>query len=251
MYKIKEVAKLAGITTRTLRYYDEINLLKPKQMNASGYRVYDDHSIDRLQQIILYKKLGFELDKIKDIIDKKDLDIINIMHKQVMDLELKKQQLDDIIHTIKQSIKYRKGEINMSNQEKFKGLKENDIKFNEERYGREIRNKYGDKQIDESNDKYMGLSKENYEFSQNLGEEILVNLKEALAENNPKSELAQHICRLHQDWIKFYWPTYDEKSHLALVEMYLEDERFKSYYDVVGEGATKLLVEAMRIYLKD
>ncbi len=251
MYKINEVAKLAGITTRTLRYYDEIGLLKPKEMNASGYRVYDDHSIDQLQQIILYKKLGFELDKIKDIIDKNDLDIIDMMHKHVKELELKKKQLDDIIHTIKETIKYRKGEINMSNQDKFKGLKEKDIKANEEKYGEEIRSKYGDQKINESNEKYMGLSKENYEFAQNLGEEILVTLKEALEENNPNSELAQHICRLHQDWIKFYWPTYDEKSHLALVEMYLEDERFTAYYDVVGKGATKLLVEAMRIYLKD
>ena len=66
-YSIKSLAKLAGISTRTLRYYDEIGLLKPLRINSSGYRIYGDKEVDILQQILFYKALELPLEKIKEI----------------------------------------------------------------------------------------------------------------------------------------------------------------------------------------
>lgn len=66
-YTIQKLARLAGISTRTLRYYDEIDLLKPARINSSGYRLYGQKEVDRLQQIMFYRELGFPLETIKEI----------------------------------------------------------------------------------------------------------------------------------------------------------------------------------------
>jgi len=66
-YTIKKMAELSGISSRTLRYYDEIGLLKPARINSSGYRIYTEKEIDKLQQILFYRQLGVSLKKIKNI----------------------------------------------------------------------------------------------------------------------------------------------------------------------------------------
>ena len=68
-YSINELSKIAKISTRTLRYYHEINLLEPKRINSSGYRIYGEYEIDKLQQILFYKSMGFKLEDIKNIIN--------------------------------------------------------------------------------------------------------------------------------------------------------------------------------------
>lgn len=78
-YTVKSLAKLAGISSRTLRYYDEINLLKPCRVNSSGYRIYGEEEVDTLQQIMFYKEMGLPLEKIKEIISNKDFNQKNAL----------------------------------------------------------------------------------------------------------------------------------------------------------------------------
>lgn len=68
-YTVQKLAKLAGVSTRTLRYYDEIDILKPARMNSSGYRIYGQTEVDRLQQILFYRELGVSLENIKMIMN--------------------------------------------------------------------------------------------------------------------------------------------------------------------------------------
>ncbi|MFR4998622.1 MAG: MerR family transcriptional regulator, partial [Clostridium paraputrificum] len=90
-YTVKSLAKLAGISSRTLRYYDEINLLKPCRVKSSGYRIYGEEEVDTLQQIMFYKEMGLPLEKIKEIISNKDFNQKNalIAHRN----KLKEEQL--------------------------------------------------------------------------------------------------------------------------------------------------------------
>lgn len=250
MYLIKEVSIMAGISTRTLRYYDQIGLLQPSELTTSGYRLYQVGDIDKLQQILLYKKLGFSLDKIKDFLNHPDHDDINALVEQMDLLKKEQSQLNQLIQNIQETIEYKKGLRTMKNEDKFNGLKEQMIQDNESKYGEEIRRKYGDKTVNESNEMMMGLSKENFEIVEDLTKQILDGLKEGLKEKNPHSEVMQEVCKLHQKWIQFFWKKYDKQAHLNLVEGYLEDERFIAYYDQVGEGATKLLVLAMQEFMK-
>lgn len=78
-YTVKQLAKIAGVSPRTLRYYDEIGLLKPARINSSGYRIYEKEQVDLLQQILFYRELGVSLDKIKDIIYSPDFNEIEAL----------------------------------------------------------------------------------------------------------------------------------------------------------------------------
>ena len=73
-YTILKLAKMAGVSTRTLRYYDEVGILQPARINSSGYRIYGSKEVDRLQQILFYRELDFSIDKIKEILDSTDFD---------------------------------------------------------------------------------------------------------------------------------------------------------------------------------
>ena len=201
-YSIHELSKIAKVSTRTLRYYHEINLLYPKRTNSSGYRIYGEKEIDLL------------------------------------------------IENVEKTISYKKGEINMSDKEKFEAFKKHLINKNEESYGKEIRDKYGDDQINKSNEKMLGLSKEEYAKFEELGDKIIETLKEAMEENNPAGQKAQEACELHKKWLEYSWNFYSKEAHKNLGEMYVLDERFKKYYGNNQEGMAEFFRGALNIYTK-
>lgn len=249
-YSIKEMAKMAGISTRTLRYYDEIKLLKPAKVSISGYRIYTSREVNILQQILLYKELGFELGEIKRIIYTPNFNYQDALKTHLKNLLDKRNKLGRLIINVKNSLNALEGGLTMKDEEKFIGLKEELISENETLYGKEIRHNYGDKVVDEANMKLLKMSKEDYETSQKLASEILLGLKIALETNDPKSDEAQKVALLHQKWLKYYWPNYSKEAHLNLVDMYVSDERFSSYYDKAGKGATILLKDAVNYFLQ-
>ena len=97
MKTISQVAELTGISTRTLQYYDEIGLLKPSELTPSGYRLYGDQALQRLQQILFFKELDFKLKDIRDILQQPDFDTIEAFRRQKNLLVLKRERLDRLI----------------------------------------------------------------------------------------------------------------------------------------------------------
>ena len=138
----------------------------------------------------------------------------------------------------------------MSDTEKFEGFKQKMINDNENEYGKEIREKYGDEIIDASYAKVKGMSQKQWEEAQKLSEQILVTLKEAFEQGDPASELAQKACDLHRQWLCMFWKegTYSKEAHKALAEGYVADERFTAYYDKIAPGCTKFLRDAIAVY---
>ena len=114
MKSISQVAKLTGVSIRTLQYYDEIGLLKPSELTAAGYRMYDDNTLQILQQILFFKELGFPLKKIKEILEKPDFDRIAAFKKQKELFLLKRDRLDRLIQLLE---RLEKGEQCMSFKE--------------------------------------------------------------------------------------------------------------------------------------
>lgn len=114
MQTISQVAQLTGISTRTLQYYDEIGLLKPGGFTPSGYRLYDDDSLQKLQQILFFKELGFKLNEIKEILQKPDFDKIAAFRKQKELLLLKRNRTERLIQLLS---RLEKGEECMSFKE--------------------------------------------------------------------------------------------------------------------------------------
>ncbi len=248
-YSINRLAQLAGVSTRTLRYYDEIGLLTPGGKTPSGYRVYSQKEVDILHQIMFYKQSGMQLEDIKRIITSPDFDPLTAMQQHLEKLVLKKEKLEELIENADKTIRMLKGEQKMSNKEKFDAFKQNMVKENEEKYGREIREKYGDEKVDATNQKILGMTEEEYTTVEELNAALNETLKAAVAEGNPASETAQKACRLHKKWLSFYWNFYTKEAHLGLCLMYTQDERFKSYYENIAPDCAEFLYEAMKIYL--
>lgn len=114
MKTISQVASLTGISTRTLQYYDEIDLLKPSELTPSGYRLYNDEALEKLQQILFYKELNFKLNEIKEILQKPEYDKIEAFKKQKKLLSLKRSRIDKLIALLE---RLEKGESCMSFKE--------------------------------------------------------------------------------------------------------------------------------------
>ncbi|BCB02629.1 MerR family transcriptional regulator [Bacillus sp. KH172YL63] len=247
-YTVKKLGEIAGVSTRTLRYYDEIELLKPARVNSSGYRLYGKKEVDRLQQILFYKEMGVGLDDIKAILDDPAFDADKALQEHRQTLLDRRAQLDLLIENVDKTIRAKGGEISMSDKEKFEGFKQNMIDENERKYGKEAREKYGDKAVDESNAKVMNMSQEDYEKVKKLEAEIKRTLEEAFQTGDPGSESAQKAAALHKEWITFYWGHYSKEAHAGLAQMYVDDERFKSYYDREQDGMAAFLRDAIHIY---
>lgn len=249
-YTVKQLADLAGVSGRTLRYYDQIDLLKPAWTNEAGYRIYGSKEVDRLQQILFFRELGVDLGTIKEILESPHFQEEQALREHREQLLQKREQLDLLIQNVEQTLVALEGGRPMTDQEKFIGFKETLIKENEEKYGKEIREKYGDKTVDASNAKLMGLTQEQYAEMQKLAEEIVESLAKAVGKEDPSGEEGQRVAELHRKWLSFTWKDYSKEAHAGLAEMYLADERFTAYYDQYKEGAAQFLRDAIVAYTK-
>ncbi|WP_374971906.1 TipAS antibiotic-recognition domain-containing protein [Blautia producta] len=138
----------------------------------------------------------------------------------------------------------------MSDKEKFEGFKRDLIKENEEKYGREVREAYGEDAVEASNRRLAGMSQEDWTKQEELSREILDTLKAAMEIGDPAGELAQKACGLHRQWLCMFWGdgAYTREAHRGMGEMYVADQRFKAYYDKVQDGAAEFFCDALNIY---
>jgi DNA-binding transcriptional MerR regulator len=247
-YTVQKLGKLAGVSTRTLRYYDEIGILKPARINSSGYRIYGEKEVDRLQQILFYRELGVSLESIKEIVTLPSFDGTTALREHREKLLEKRNQLDALIANVDKTIALTGGGIKMSDKEKFEGFKKNMVEDNEKKYGKEIREKYGRDTIEKSNAKMMNMTQEQYDEVTKLAEQVMTTLAEAFENGDPASEIAQKAADLHKKWLAYYWSEYSKEAHAGLAQMYVDDERFTAYYDKEEPGTAAFLRDAVFIY---
>lgn len=249
-YTVQKLSRLAGVSKRTLRYYDQIGLLQPARVNSSGYRIYGSTEVDMLQQILFYRELGFSLEKIKEVVTDPKFNKIMALKEHRDKLLEKRAQLDNLIDNVNRSIAHGEGRIIMSDQEKFEGFKQMLVDENEEKFGREVREKYGDEAVNEANQRVLNMTEEQHEEVTRLNAELMGTLRAALSTGNPGGELAQKAADLHRRWLSFYWPKYNKEAHACLAQMYVDDERFRAFYDKEQPGIAEFLRDAVQIYTK-
>ncbi|AZP03870.1 MerR family transcriptional regulator [Jeotgalibaca ciconiae] len=248
-YTIKKLSQLASVSSRTLRYYDSINLLKPKRVNSSGYRIYGEEEIERLQQILFFRELELPLEEIKNILDDDNFDSVTSLKNHRKQLLAKRQQLDQLLQTIDKTLASKKGTIKMTDKEKFEGFKQKQLAENEEKYGEEIRERYGKETVEKSNKKFANLTEKQYNEMQEMAADILEKLKNAMKTQDIAGEEAVEVVELHKKWLTYTWPSYSEEAQRGLSDMYVMDERFRKYYDgPAGSGAAQFLRDAIYDY---
>lgn len=245
-YSINQLSKMAKVTPRTLRYYDEIGLLKPAFTNEAGYRFYGDEEVDTLQQILLHRRLGLELRTIAEILSDASFDTLAALKRHKDELKKQRHEIETLIETVEKTIETREGKRTMKNTEKFKGFIQEKIAKNEKHYGTEIREKYGDVTVNKSNEQLLAMGEADYEAHEKLGAEIIDLLKNAVGSETIDEETAHQIFEKHKKWITNAWGRYDASSHKGLALMYTEDPRFTAYYeDRAGKGAAVVLKNAI------
>ena len=252
-YKIKELAELSGVSARTLRYYDQIGLLKPERQEDNGYRLYGEAQVDRLQQILFYRQLGLPLEEIRRTLDSPSYARSQALEAHLALLRQQQEELNAVIRNVEKTICSLKGECSMSDKEKFEGFKQELIRKNNEQYGEEVIAKYGKENLDESNRKLSNMSEAQWQGQQELSERIFTLLAKAMEKQDPACAEALEVADCHRQWLCLFWKDglYNKQAHRGMAEMYVADERFTAYYDSrLGEGGAAFLKEAIYHYTK-
>lgn len=252
MYTVKELGELSGVTSRTLRYYDSIDLLKPAEISEAGYRLYDKRNVDRLQHILFYKEIGLPLNDIRKLLDDPMFDEMKALENLRRQLEEEQRKTSQLIRILEKTLLEKKGRIDMTDKEKFEGFKKAMIDENSRKYGEEVDASYGSDTVNKANKQIMNMTEEDVEKWKALETSIISLLKDLLAKESVSNEEKAALGKLHREWLSFTWDTYSTAMHMGLAEMYLADERFKAYYDDrAGNGAAEVLVNAVEVYTKE
>lgn len=246
-YSPARLARMSGVSVRTLHHYDQIGLLVPAR-RENGYRSYTSEDIVRLQQILLYRDMGFELSAIAKMLDAPDYDAAVALRTHLGALRARRAQLDTLIATVEKTVRTLEEGTTMTDEERFEGLKRAAIEQNEQAHGAEARKRYGDKAVDEANAKLLRMSEGEWTDIMELEEAIKAQLRAALETGDAHSDEAAELVRMHARWLSAHWPDglYSRETHCNMAKGYLADERFIAYYDgACGEGATQFLHDAI------
>jgi Predicted transcriptional regulators len=250
-YTIQELASLAGISTRTLRYYDQMGLLSPSFVNASGYRMYTSDKVDQLQQILLYRAMDVPLKDIASILFDPAFDRDKALNAHLSALQTRRKQLDELITTVEKSIQSSQGGHLMTDKEKFEGLKKQLVEENEQKYGEELRNRYDQSGIDHANRAMLNMSEETYGEMQALSKKIADHLVHAIKTGaDPEGDAGKALYLMHKKWLHYTWRKYSPQAHKGLAQMYIDDERFSAHYDAEQPGCTQFLCDAIQAHAR-
>lgn len=240
-FLVKELAKLAGVSVRTLHHYDAINLLSPAQRSESKYRSYGEKELLRLQQILLYRELGLSLATIKDILDSPDFNVPEalVLHRD----ELKKRlhQMNELLATINKTIHHLKNKT-MKFEDMYKGF----TKEQAQSYEKEAKERWGSDLVEESKARVTAMSKKGLENTKQEMERIsldLVKLMDLPADNKK----VQDVIEQHFNLINRFYKVSPE-IYKGLAQLYVDDERFKQNYDKYHPELAHFLKEAMLVY---
>lgn len=232
MKTVKEVSQLTGVSVRTLHHYDAIGLLKPTRITDSGYRLYDDTALRRLNAILLLRELEFPLKEIGQILDSPGFDPISALEDQIRLLELKREHLDRVIAHAR-SIQ-KTGVIPLN----FKPYDTTE----QERYAAEAKERWGNTKA------YQEYEQRGKQSAEDAMMDIFREIGQ-LRELSPDAPEAQALVQKLQNHITASYYTCTRQILSGLGQMYAADDRFRANIDAAGgEGTAEFAAKAIEIY---
>lgn len=248
-YTVKALARLTGVTARTLRWYDAVGLLPPMRTTEAGYRIYGPDEVERLRQILFYRALGLSLEEIRSILDHPAFDRQAALQSHLTALRERREELDGLIRAVEEALLETKGEIKMTDKEKFSALKRQIVRENEAKYGSEARKTYGDEAVEASNRALLALNEGEMAAWQALDGELRLALEQAVkAGADPAGGEGQRIASLHAKWLGYTLQPYDAARHAGIARLYVMDGRFTACYDRAVPGCARFLADAVAAY---
>jgi DNA-binding transcriptional MerR regulator len=248
-YQVNEVARLAGVSVRTLHHYDAVGLLVPSGRTDSGYRLYDDDALLRLQQIIIGRELGLPLEKIRCALDDPTFDRRRALLEQRSQLEARRSHAVRMIGAIDRALAVIDGKqseqegnaMNVNMKEIFDG-------FDSSQHEAEATQRWGDTDgYAESMKRTKSYTKEDWERLRDDQASIYGDAVAAMkAGKKPEDEAVMDIAERHRLSIDRWFYPCSYAKHRGLASMYEADERFAQNIDKYGEGLTVFLSAAIR-----
>ncbi|WP_165248779.1 MerR family transcriptional regulator [Adlercreutzia sp. ZJ141] len=244
-YTAKQLANMAGVSVRTLHYYEQLGLLSPVR-DANNWRRYGAEDVAALRVIRTLRSCGLPLGDLKELMEEPDLDVLKVLSLHRRSLLAQQDRLNTFLRTTDILIEKWKDVKDMTDEEAFETLKQSSVEHFEEAYGKEARKRYGDEVIDQTNARMSSMSREEWDTKEYLERAIKDKLREMLLSDEVSDADASELAEMHARWIRAHWgdDAYSPQAHVALAKGYLQDERFVTYYDsACGDGATALLAE--------
>lgn len=266
---VKKLAKTSGVSVRTLHFYDEIGLLKPAFVGANGYRFYEEAQLLKLQQILFYRELGFELKEIKRVLEERELEKrkaasgkprgtrrkaeLRAVEIEVAALESHRkallqraQRARELVVTIDKTIEHLKGKRTMKTEEMFAGF-DPEVQAKHEEY---LVNRYGagmKESIEESKTRVKNWKKSDWEKSGAEFNSLCADLVAAMrAKERVEAASVQAIIRRHFEWLKQFWtPTRESYvGHSSLIT----DSDLRKPFEAHDPGLPEYMAAAMKVF---
>lgn len=243
-YSVRELARLAGVSVRTLHHYDQIGLLTPSSRTAAGYRQYGGDDLWRLQQILFFRELDVSLSEIRAILDDPAFDRVEALENHRRLLQLRAERLAQLLKTVEKTIRQlTEDAMTLTVEELYEGFSKEQI----ESYENEARERWGSTDAYQESRRRVGkMSKGQWEGVKQQGDEA-TRLMASLMGRDPADPEVQAAIARHHAWIENFYPAPAE-LYTGLGQMYAEDERFRATYDAYAPGLADFMRDAMVIY---
>ncbi len=241
-YEVGAVARLAGVTVRTLHHYDQIGLLSPSGRSEAGYRRYDEADLERLQCVLFYRELGFSLDDIRTIVED-DTDRLDHLRRQGNLLRERILRLQRMVDAVDKAMEAATMGISLTPEERFEVFGD----FDPDQYAEDAQQRWGGSEADgESRRRIATYSKADWmrqkaEHSAVL-ESLASAMKSGLAADSPE---AMAVAESHRQQIEKWFYPCPLQMHAGLAEMYVADPRFTHHFEAVAPGLAQYLHDAI------
>ncbi len=240
---VGSLAQLAGVTVRTLHHYDEIGLVVPSGRTESGYRTYNSPEVERLQEVLFYRELGFSLDAIREMMSRSDHDRAAVLQQQRYLLERKVDSLVEMIDAVDRAIVAHRNGVTMSNEDMLEVFGD----FDPAEYEAEAKERWGESDAyKQSAQRTAGYGKTDWQAIKDESEGIYRSFVALMTDGvPPENARAMDLAEEHRAHISRWFYDCPVEIHAGLGQMYVADARFQKNIDKHGEGLAAYMAAAI------
>jgi DNA-binding transcriptional MerR regulator len=244
-YTVSRLARLAGVSVRTLHYYDQVGLLKPSAQTAAGYRLYGEADLLRLQQILLFKELDFSLADIRRALDDPGFDPVQALQRHRRLLEERRLRLERLLHTIDRTLAtLTEDHMTLTDEELYEGFTKEQI----ERYPRQAAEMYDPALVKLANERVRKMSKAQWAAVKAEGDQVTRSLA-GLMGRDPADPQVQALIARHYAWVEHFYPVSAE-IYRGLGQLYTSHPEFRATYDRYAKDLADFMQAAMEVYAR-
>ncbi|HEU5265525.1 MAG TPA: MerR family transcriptional regulator [Jatrophihabitans sp.] len=243
-YTVGRLAELAGVTVRTLHHYDHIGLVRPSGRTTAGYRVYDEADIDRLRQVLTYRRLGFGLDDIAELVGDRNVDAVGHLKRQRELLLAQEERITAMVAAIDHELEARAMGMRLTPEEQLEVFGTDKVGGE---WAEEAERRWGDTEAyQQSQRRAAAYTKDDWKTIKAQADEGLRAFADAMAAGVPATDpRAMDLAEQGRQYISRWFYDCSYEAHRGLAGMYISDERFTATYDVVAPGLAQYVHDAI------